>query len=83
MKLIKITKTGKFFRLNDNRIGSIFKSGYVRINGNDRMYQINKKVKLWYDCNDPYGYRYERVLIERECDRLKYLENFEKRNCTN
>ena len=82
MKLIKVTKNkNKHFRLKDGRIGSIYNSGYVRINGNDRLYQINKKVKIWYNCETPYGYRWERVLIEKECERMKYLQEFENNNC--
>ena len=88
MKLIKVTKNkSKHFRLKDGRIGVIYKSGYVRVNtkskynNSNRFYQLNQKVKIWYNCKNPYGYKWVRVLIENECDRIKMLQNFENKNC--
>ena len=80
MKLIKVTKNhSKHYRLKDGRIGSIYNSGYVRVNtkskynNSNRFYQINQKVVI---CDN-----FERVLVEKECERLKMLQNFENKNC--
>ena len=53
----------------------------TRHNNSNRFYQLNQKVKIWYNCENPYGYRWERVLIENECNRIKMLQNFENKNC--
>ena len=43
------------------------------------LYQINKKVEVFETCSKfPYNVR---VLIEKECDRFKHLQNFENKNC--
>jgi len=68
-----------------------YNSGYVRIDCNDRIYQINKVRKV-YDCSEDspkiphgnYDYRNERILILNPQERYKYLvewvERFYKRN---
>ncbi len=55
MKLIKVTKNkSKHFRLKDGRIGVIYESGYIRVNtkskynNSNRYYQLNQKVKIWF-----------------------------------
>jgi len=92
MKLIKVTKNkSKVYRLKDNRIGIIYNSGYVRVSKklnkkyNDiklqmsMLYQINKKVEVFETCSEfPYNVR---ILIEKECERFKHLQNFENKNC--
>ena len=93
MKLIHVTKNNsKVYRLKDNRIGIIYKSGYVRVSKklnkkyNDYkfqmkfLYQINKKVEVYENCNCKFPYNV-RVLIEKECERFKHLQNFENKNC--
>ena len=93
MKLIHVTKNkSKVYRLKDNRIGIIYNSGYVRVSKklnkkyNDiklqmsMLYQINKKVKVYENCCSKFPYNV-RVLIEKECDRFKHLQNFENKNC--
>ena len=92
MKLIHVTKNkSKVYRLKDNRIGVIYNSGYVRVSKklnkkyNDYkfqmkfLYQINKKVEVFETCSKfPYNVR---ILIEKECERFKHLQNFENKNC--
>tara|TARA_R100000278_G_scaffold55536_1_gene46145 strand:- start:192 stop:473 length:282 start_codon:yes stop_codon:yes gene_type:complete len=93
MKLIHVTKNNsKVYRLKDNRIGVIYDSGYVRVSRklskkyNDYkfqmkfLYQINKKVEVYENCNCKFPYNV-RVLIEKECERFKHLQNFENKNC--
>ena len=49
MKLIEVNKNGTAtFLLNDGRSIKSYQSGYVRISNNklDRLYQINKKIKV-------------------------------------
>ena len=59
-----------------------YKSGYVRIEGNDRLYQINRVRKI--DGNVSYLNYYERILIKCPQERYKYLvewvERFYQRN---
>jgi len=59
-----------------------YKSGYVRIEGNDRLYQINRVRKI--DGNVSYLNYYERILIQCPAERYKYLvewvERFYQRN---
>lgn len=59
-----------------------YKSGYVRIEGNDRLYQINKVRKIEGNCT--YLNYYERILIKCPQERYKYLvkwvERFYQRN---
>lgn len=73
MKLIKITKTGVHFKLDDGRIGTINPdSGYVRVNTKHRnfyhrihlFYQINRKARV-------FGYQQQ----------LKMLYAFNLKNC--
>jgi hypothetical protein len=93
MKLIHVTKNNsKVYRLKDNRIGVIYDSGYVRVSRklnkkyNDYkfqmkfLYQINKKVEVYENCCSQFPYNV-RVLIEKECERFKHLQNFENKNC--
>ena len=93
MKLIHVTKNNsKVYRLKDNRIGIIYNSSYVRVSKklnkkyNDYkfqmkfLYQINKKVEVYENCCSKFPYNV-RVLIEKECDRFKHLQNFENKNC--
>jgi hypothetical protein len=44
------------------------------------LYQINKKVEVYENCCSKFPYNV-RVLIEKECDRFKHLQNFENKNC--
>ena len=93
MKLIHVTKNNsKVYRLKDNRIGIIYDSGYVRVSKklnkkyNDiklqmsMLYQINKKVEVFENCTYKFPHNV-RVMIEKECDRFKHLQNFENKNC--
>jgi hypothetical protein len=61
-----------------------YNSGYVRINCNDRLYQINKVRKVWIEKLPNRIYNYERILIPNPQERYKYLvewvERFYKRN---
>ena len=76
MKLIHVTKNNsKVYRLKDNRIGIIYDSGYVRVSK-----KLNKKVEVYENCSYKFPHNV-RVLIEKECDRFKHLQNFENKNC--
>ena len=59
-----------------------YNSGYVRIEGNDRLYQINKVRKIEGNCT--YLNYYERILLKNPQERYKYLvewvERFYERN---
>ena len=59
-----------------------YNSGYVRIEGNDRLYQINKVRKIEGNCT--YLNYYERILLKNPQERYKYLvewvERFYQRN---
>ena len=61
-----------------------YKSGYVRIEGNDRLYQINKVIKIKPNTKGNYFEMYERVLLKNPQERYKYLvewvERFYQRN---
>ena len=48
-----------------------YNSGYVRIEGNDRLYQINKVRKIERNCT--YLNYYERILLLCPQERYKYL----------
>ena len=48
-----------------------YNSGYVRIEGNDRLYQINKVKKIERNCT--YLNYYERILLPCPQERYKYL----------
>ena len=62
-----------------------YDSGYVRIEGNDRLYQINKVRKIEGNCT--YLNYYERILIPCPQERFNYLvswvERYYKRNNIN
>tara|TARA_X000001316_G_C897373_1_gene16828 strand:+ start:241 stop:558 length:318 start_codon:yes stop_codon:yes gene_type:complete len=61
-----------------------YNSGYVRIEGNDRLYQINKVIKIKPNTKGNYFEMYERVLLKNPQERYKYLvewvERFYQRN---
>ena len=87
MKLININKNGTLkFQLKNGKKVYSYNSGYVRIEGNDRLYQINKviKVKEINNWNENY---YKRVLIPCPQERFNYLvswvERYYKRNNIN
>jgi len=83
MKLVNISKKGTLkFELSDGRFITSYNSGYVRINGNDRLYQINKvrKVKTTYSRRNIEFYYYERILIHCPQERYKYIQEWVKRN---
>tara|TARA_R100001443_G_scaffold107419_1_gene117295 strand:- start:420 stop:686 length:267 start_codon:yes stop_codon:yes gene_type:complete len=83
MKLVNISKKGTLkFELSDGRFITSYNSGYVRINGNDRLYQINKvkriKRKAWLlQCD------YKRILIHCPQQRYEYIKAWVNRNVTN
>ena len=73
MKLVNISKKGTLkFELSDGRFITSYNSGYVRINGNDRLYQINKVRK--------FKGNYKRILIHCPQERYKYIQEWVKRN---
>ena len=78
MKLININKNGTLkFQLKTGKHVYSYNSGYVRIEGNDRLYQINKvrKVKSTWKYYD-----YERILIPCPQERFQYIKDWVKRN---
>ena len=81
MKLIKITNKGSLhFRLSDGRLGVCYESGYIRVSVkgiNNRLYQINKQVKIITKSS----YFYKRQLITNCVDRVQYLLNFDNNKC--
>ena len=87
MKVLNISKTGTIkCEMSDGRLGYTYKSGYVRVSCKDqphfrrrgiKLYQINTKVKLIKGDN----YRYIRVLVPNELDRLRMLYTFDQNNC--
>jgi len=89
MKVLNISKSGTIkCEMSDGRLGYTYKSGYVRVSCKDqphfrrrgvKLYQINTKVKLTKG-ND---YRYIRVLVPNELDRLRMLYAFDLKNCQN
>ena len=83
MKLINISKKGTLkFELSDGRFITSYNSGYVRINCNDRLYQINKVKKIAI----PFGttcYYYKRILIRCPQKRYKYIQAWVNRNIVN
>ena len=86
MKLIKETKTGRFYRLNDGRIAGEFDSGYVRVT-TKREGTVNgkyrRKPSLITDKNSAHTfYQMTKKRIENQVDRLDYILAFEERNCT-
>ena len=92
MKLINISKKGTLkFELSDGRFITSYNSGYVRINGNDRLYQINKVKKVFYSNSGYIGkksewyenYCYKRILIHCPQKRYEYIKAWVSRNITN
>ena len=86
MKLININKNGTLkFQLKNGKNVYSYNSGYVRIEGNDRLYQINKVRKIEGNCT--YLNYYERILIPNPQERFNYLvswvERYYKRNNIN
>ena len=72
MKLVNINKNGTLkFQLKNGKNVYSYNSGYVRIEGNDRLYQINKVRKIEGNCT--YLNYYERILIKCPQERYKYL----------
>ena len=89
MKLINISKKGTLkFELSDGRFITSYNSGYVRINGNDRLYQINKVRKVFYSNSGYIGkksewyenYCYKRILIHCPQKRYEYIKAWVNRN---
>jgi len=86
MKLINISKKGTLkFELSDGRFITSYNSGYVRINGNDRLYQINKVKKIKINGHPKYydDYYYKRILIHCPKKRYEYIKEWVNRNITN
>jgi len=89
MKVLNISKNGTIkCEMSDGRLGYTYKSGYVRVSckihtnfrrRGIKLYQINQKVKLTKGNN----YRYARVLVPNELDRLRMLYAFDLKNCQN
>ena len=87
MKVLNISKNGTIkCEMSDGRLGYTYKSGYVRVSCKVhpnfrrygvKLYQINTKVKLTKGDN----YRYVRVLLPNELDRLRMLYAFDQNNC--
>ena len=82
MKLINISKKGTLkFELSDGRFITSYNSGYVRINCNDRLYQINKVKKVFKKKSGWYGnYCYKRILIHCPQKRYEYIKAWVNRN---
>ena len=81
MKLINISKKGTLkFELSDGRFITSYNSGYVRINGNDRIYQINKVRKVRIEGLPNFIYNYERILIHCPQKRYEYIKAWVSRN---
>jgi len=93
IKVREYFQNGKLQRIEEIEVKHVYSynSGYVRIDCNDRIYQINKVRKV-YDCSEDspkiphgnYDYRNERILILNPQERFNYLvswvERFYKRN---
>ena len=89
MKLINISKKGTLkFELSDGRFITSYNSGYVRINCNDRIYQINKVRKVRIEGLPNFIYRfhsmddyfYKRILIHCPQKRYEYIKAWVNRN---
>ena len=80
MKLVNINKNGtQKFQLEDGRVIYSYTSGYVRIDGGlDRLYQINKKVKV--EGNVDYLNYYERILIPCPQERFQFIVDWVNKN---
>lgn len=75
MKLLKFTKTGIHFKLDDGRIGTVNPdTGYIRVNTKQSNYYHRKP--LFYQIN-----RKERV--EGLIEQLRVLYEFNLKNCSN
>jgi len=86
MKLININKNGTLkFQLKTGKHVYSYNSGYVRIEGNDRLYQINRVRKIEGNCT--YLNYYERILMPNPQERFNYLvswvERYYRRNNIN
>ena len=80
MKLININKNGTLkFQLKNGKNVYSYNSGYVRIEGNDRLYQINKVKRIPPNTKGNYFYMYERQLILCPQERFEYLVNWVQR----
>jgi len=78
MKLVNINKNGTLkFQLKTGKHVYSYNSGYVRIEGNDRLYQINRVRKI--EGNVSYLNYYERILIPNPQERFNYLVNWVER----
>ena len=93
MKLVNISKKGTLkFLLKTGKHVYSYDSGYVRIDGNDRLYQINRvkvsyeDVKCWTGETISLR-RYDRILIPNPQERFNYLvswvERYYRRNNIN
>ena len=82
MKLVNINKNGtQEFQLKDGRTIYSYTSGYVRIDGGlDRLYQINRVVKIPPKTDGNYYEMYKRVLIPNPQKRFKYIVDWVNRN---
>ena len=82
MKLVNINKNGtQKFQLEDGRVIYSYTSGYVRIDsGLDRLYQINRVVKIPPRTDGNYFDMYKRVLIPNPQERFQYIKDWVKRN---
>ena len=81
MKLINISKKGTLkFELSDGRFITSYNSGYVRINCNDRLYQINRVRKV---NSLEWDYFYQRILIHCPQKRYEYIKAWVNRNINN
>ena len=82
MKLVNINKNGtQKFQLKDGRFIYSYTSGYVRIDGGlDRLYQINRVVKIPPRTDGNYFEMYKRVLIPNPQERFQYIVDWVNRN---
>lgn len=82
MKLIEINKNGtQKYQLKDGRFIYSYNSGYVRIDSNlDRLYQINRVVKIPPRTDGNYFEMNKRVLIHCPQERFEYIKAWVSRN---
>jgi len=82
MKLIEINKNGtQKFQLKDGRFIYSYTSGYVRIDSNlDRLYQINRVVKIPPKTDGNYYEMSKRVLLPCPQERFEYIVDWVNRN---
>jgi hypothetical protein len=96
MELTNVTNRGNLmFKLDDGRMGGVYKTGYVRVEvkgryGSGRMYQINKKNtirrKIREYTNDVLTFaldteNYTRDLIHDHAEQISRLMEFNLNNC--